>query len=149
MFPSERWACSQGVVYWVPEIRVGREHLSDEARPGRPCQINLDTVLAHKLKLDPHTTARKLAHSLGVSVQTVANHLHHNLGMKYYHLRWIPHVIHDLQKAERVRCARIMPEALDVHARTNYQYLITGNESWMMSDQMPSKMWAWIEITSM
>jgi hypothetical protein len=34
-----------------------------------------------------------------------------------------------------------MFEALDVHARTNYQYLITADESRMMYGQMPSKMW--------
>jgi hypothetical protein len=35
-----------------------------------------------------------------------------------------------------------MLEALDVHARTNCQYLIAGDESWMMNGQTPSKMWA-------
>jgi hypothetical protein len=68
------------VFYWVREIRPGREDLSDGARPGRPCQNNLDTILAHKLQPDPHTSALKLALSLCVSVQTVTNHLHHNLG---------------------------------------------------------------------
>jgi hypothetical protein len=44
------------VFYWVWEIRAGRKDLSNEARPGRPCQINLGTILAHKLELDPHAT---------------------------------------------------------------------------------------------
>jgi hypothetical protein len=128
------------VLYWVREIRAGREDLSNEAKPGRPCQINLDTVLAHKLELDPNTTTQKLALSLGVSAQTVTNHLHHNLGMKCYHLRWISHGVDNSQKAERVRLARIMLEALNVHVRTNYQYLITGDELEMMYDQIPLKM---------
>jgi hypothetical protein len=38
------------VFHWVWEIRAGREDLSDEARPGRPCQGNLDAVLAHELE---------------------------------------------------------------------------------------------------
>jgi hypothetical protein len=33
-----------------------------------------------------------------------------------------------------------MLEFLDIHAQMNYSYLITGDESWMMSDQMLSKM---------
>jgi hypothetical protein len=116
------------VLYRVREIWAGCGDLSDEGWPNRPCKINLDIVMGQKFELDPHTMARTLSLSLSVSVQTGANHLHHNLGMKCSHLRWIPHVLDDSQKAERVRGARITLEALDVHARTNYQYLIAGNE---------------------
>jgi hypothetical protein len=115
------------VFQWVREIRAGREYLSDEARPCRPCQMNLNTVLAHKFEVAPHPTARKLSLSPGVSVQAMTNHLHHNLGMKWCHLRWIPHVLDDSQKAKRVHWAPVLFEALNVHGRTKYQYLITGD----------------------
>jgi hypothetical protein len=111
--------------WWVRDIRTGCENLSDEAMPGRRCKINLDTVLTHKVELDPHTTARQLAFWLGVSVQTVTNHLHDTLEMKCDHLRWIPHMLDDSQKAIRMCCPQIICEALDRHAGTNYQYLIT------------------------
>jgi hypothetical protein len=130
------------VLHWVREIRGGREDFSNQAWPDPPCQINLHTILAHKLELDPHMTARRLALSLGISSQTVTNHSHHKFGMKCSHLRWIPQLLDDSQKAESVRCARIILEALDVHALTNYQYAMAGDESWMMLDQLPSKMWA-------
>jgi hypothetical protein len=114
--------------YCVREIRSGREVLSDQLRPGRPPQIGLDTILAHKLELDLHTTARKLVLSLGVSLPTILNHLHDNLGMKCDHFRCIPLLLDNSQKAERVRCAHSMLEALEVHAQTNYRYLMTGEE---------------------
>jgi hypothetical protein len=97
-----------------------------------------DTVLAHNLELDPQTTARKLPLSLGISVQGVKNHLHHNMGLKCCHLRWIPQLLHDPQKAEKTHCAPIMLEALDDHARTKNEYLITGDESEMIDDRSPS-----------
>jgi hypothetical protein len=84
------------------------------------------------LELDRHTTARKLALSLGVSLPAILNHLHENLGMKCDHLHWIPPLLDDSEEAESVRSAHIMLESLDVHPRTNYQYLMTGDESWMM-----------------
>jgi hypothetical protein len=130
------------VFYWIRDIHSGREDLSDQPRLGRPPQIGLDTILALKLELDPHTTARSLALSLGVSRPTILNRLHKNLGMKCYHLRWIPDLLDDSQKAESLRCAHIMLEALDVHAQTNFRYLMRGDESWMMHDQTPSRMWA-------
>jgi hypothetical protein len=142
------------VFHWVRDIRSGREDLSDQPCPGSPPQIAIDTILAHKLKFDPHRTARKLSLSmslsmsmrmslslsLGISLPTILNHPHENLGMKCYHLRWIPHLLDDSQKAERVRCPHIMLEALDIHAQTNYRYLMTVDESWMMYDQTPSRM---------
>jgi hypothetical protein len=128
------------VFYWAQEIGSGREDLCDQPHPGRPPQIGLDTILANKLGLDPHTPARKLALSLGVSLPTILNHLHENLGMKCYHFRWIPDLFDGSQKAERVRCAHIMLEALDVNAQTNYRYLMTGDESWMPYDQQSSRM---------
>jgi hypothetical protein len=53
--------------YWVRRIRSGREALFDDARPNRPCQMNLETVLAHKLELDPHMMPGKLFHWLFLS----------------------------------------------------------------------------------
>jgi hypothetical protein len=73
VFSSVREICSRG------------EDRSDQPRAGRPPQIGLDTILAHKLELDRHTTARNLALSLGVSFPIILNHLHENLGMKRYH----------------------------------------------------------------
>jgi hypothetical protein len=35
-----------------------------------------------------------------------------------------------------------MLEALDVHAWTNHRYLIAGDDSWIMYNQTPPRMWA-------
>jgi hypothetical protein len=43
------------VFYWVREIRSGQEDLFEQPPPRRPSQIGLDTILAHKLELNPHT----------------------------------------------------------------------------------------------
>jgi AcrR family transcriptional regulator len=127
---------------WVRETRIGREDLSDQPRPGWAPQIGLDTILAQKLELDPHTTVRKLALSLGVSLPTVLNHVRKKLGMKCDRPRWTRRLLDNSQKAEKVRCIDIMLEALDVHAQMNYRYLMTGDESRMMYGQTPSRMWA-------
>jgi hypothetical protein len=56
------------VFHWVWDIRSWREDLSDQPRAGRPPKIGLDTILAQKVELEAHTTARKLALSLVVSL---------------------------------------------------------------------------------
>jgi hypothetical protein len=65
-------------------------------------------MLAHRIELDRHTTAGKLAHSLIISPQTMVNHLRDSLGMKSFHLRWVPQMPSDSQKADRVSSAREM-----------------------------------------
>jgi hypothetical protein len=109
------------VFFWVEGVRRGREDLRDPKRPGRPSTVDFDSILAHKLEINPHTTVRKLALSLKVSPQTVTTHLREGLGMKCYHLPWVPQLPGESQKAESVRSDHLTLKALDDHARTNYQ----------------------------
>jgi hypothetical protein len=61
--------------------------------------------------------------------------------MKCYHSKWVPHPLDEYEKPEKSRSAHLMLNELDDHARTNHPYVFTGNESWMMHDQKPSKIW--------
>jgi hypothetical protein len=70
--------------------------------------------------------------------QTVVNHLHDGLGMKCFHLRWVPHLLSETQKANRVAYAKEMSWVLDNNARTGFKYLLTGDESHMHYDQSPA-----------
>jgi hypothetical protein len=101
------------VHFWIPEVRKGREDLSDDERPGRPPNIGLGDVLVHRLEADLHTTAREIAGSLGISSQAVINHMLGCLAMKSFHLRWVPQTFTDAQKAARVSCTQEMIRFLD------------------------------------
>jgi hypothetical protein len=119
------------VFFWVGEIRRKQKDLSDEERPERSPTAGLDEILVYRPERDPHTTARSLAASLGISPQTAIAHLHEGLGMKCFHLRWIPHILIDSQKAKGVRYAQEMVRALDNHSWTGLKYILTGDKSWM------------------
>jgi hypothetical protein len=71
-------------LFWVADVRRGREELPDEERPERPPTLGLDEILAHHLEKDPHTTIRKSNVSLGISHEKMLTHLHDSLGMKCY-----------------------------------------------------------------
>jgi hypothetical protein len=129
------------VFLWIQKGRREREDLPDAQRPGRPPRENFDTILAHKLEMNPHATAWQLALSLRIFPQTVTAHLREGLGMRCYHFQWIPHLLDEFRQTERVRRAYLMLKALDDHARTNCQYCLIADESRMMYDQIPSKMW--------
>jgi hypothetical protein len=97
--------------------------------------------LANKLEMNPHPTAWRFTLSVGVSPQSATTHTRKGLGVKCYRLRWVPYLHDEFQKAERLPSAHLMLKVLDKHARTNDQYFLTGDELWMMNDQILLKMW--------
>jgi hypothetical protein len=62
--------------------------------------------------------------------------------MKCFHLRWVRHLLNDIQKANRVDYAQEMFRVLDNNAWTGFKYPVTANESWIHSDQSCTQMWA-------
>ena len=86
------------VYYWIGQIRMGRNDLSNEPSPGRPIDISIDQFIIKQLELDPFSTARMIARKAGVAVNTIITHLTKSLNMKYVHLQWIPHALNSDQK---------------------------------------------------
>jgi hypothetical protein len=60
----------------------------------------------------------------------------------------VSHTLTDPQKANRVRYAQEMIEALDNHSRIGFKYLLPGDESWMTCDQGPTRMCASTAVAS-
>jgi AraC-like DNA-binding protein len=93
---------------WINEVKRGRTDLNTVASPGREPDEGLAAVIAGKLDADPHLSARKLAHSLGIAASTFCRDLTEVLGMKCRHLRWVPHMVMQLQKDARLESAQAM-----------------------------------------
>jgi hypothetical protein len=72
----------------------------------------------------------------------VINHLQDGLRTKCFHLWWVPHTLAEAHKAAKISCAQETIRILDNQARTQFKYLLTGDESWMHHDQSPTKIWA-------
>jgi hypothetical protein len=117
------------VYYRAKEVKSGRKHLSDLPPPGRALDEGLDDCLAKALKEDPHLSTRKIAKTLNVSSTTMPNHLAKPLGMKCYYMRCVPHTLTATRKAKRAEMAGSMPQRLESHAPSNFNFLGTGGES--------------------
>jgi hypothetical protein len=46
--------------------------------------------------------------------------------------RWVPHTLARAQKLMHAELAQSMLQALAKHEHTNYHFLFTGDESWML-----------------
>jgi hypothetical protein len=122
--------------------------MSDSPRRGQPPEIRIDEILARRLERDRHAIAQKLAYLLDVSLPTVATDLQEGLGMKYFHLRWVPHLLTSSQNAMRFKVVKMMGQQMAVRANAGIQHEWTGDESWMASNYTPSRMWrmAWSDV---
>jgi hypothetical protein len=135
-------AMSQSEVYrWVRDIKGGRTDLETISSPGRTPDEGPTNVIRKRIDGDPHLSAHKTAQSLGIAPSIVCHCLRHVIGTKCCHLRWIPHTLAVHQKVEREDLAKLMLEILAKHAISNFHFLFTGDESWLLYAYHVPAMW--------
>src|SRR5262245_26053308 len=109
---------------WLQKFSVGNFSLQDEARSGRPSEINNDELFA-ALRENPRSTTRELAMLLNCTQPSIVGHLS-NLGFVKRLGSWIPHRLSENQREHRIStCVSLLS-----HERT-YNWLrnvITGDE---------------------
>jgi hypothetical protein len=135
-------AMSRSEVYkWIRDIMRGRTDLETIASPGRTPDEGLSEVIRHRIEAGPHLSAREIAHSFGIATLTGCHHLRSVLGMKCCHLRWIPHTLTVGEKVAREHVAKNILEILATHAASNFHFLFTGDESWLLYAYHVRIMW--------
>jgi transposase len=91
------------------EFVAGRESFDDAARPGRPCAIssneNVEEV-RHLLEDDNCLSIRDVQALTGIAHSTVSRIIHDNLCLKSIALHWVPHILSDKNKEDRVQEAK-------------------------------------------
>jgi hypothetical protein len=65
------------------------------------------------------------------------------MGMKYFNLRWIPHLLISNQKATRLEVAKVMmmTKQVAIHVNAGFQRLGTSHEHRIARDSMLSRMY--------
>ncbi len=85
---------------WFKRFDEGRTSLEDNARSGRPTEIDSD-ALREAVEANTGVSTRRLSNDLGVSKSSVANHLH-RLGKVHRSCRFVPHELTEApQKNEK------------------------------------------------
>ncbi|CAK1599713.1 unnamed protein product [Parnassius mnemosyne] len=98
------------VARWAKEFKLGRTSTEDEHREGRPSTSLIednvkkveDVVLA-----DRRLTIRQVAEVTGISYGSVQRILANELHMKKVSARWVPRMLTDDQKKNRVDISRV------------------------------------------
>ncbi|GFN82698.1 histone-lysine N-methyltransferase SETMAR [Plakobranchus ocellatus] len=142
-------AMSMTQVYqWCSWFKDGRTSLQDEPRSGRPNTANNDWNTARVdelIKVDRRMKLKEISLRHNIPKTNVYEIVHDKLGYRRVSARWVPKMLSDEHKRQRVeisqillhRCQQEGDETVDVgpggdhRARSKFlQHLIIGDKTW-------------------
>lgn len=122
------------VARWVRLFKAGRENVKDDPRPGRPLSAisqNDITTIQTLIKEDARYTVDELATLSGINSSAVFTILKERLMLKKVCARWVPHILSDEQKRDRVmKSTELLRMYKDCDPR-RLREIVTGDETWV------------------
>ena len=120
------------VFRWVKAFKAGKFSVEDDTRPGRPkTSVTKTNIAAIKIVVEQNArlSVKNKASCTGISEGSVPTILKKRLDLKKVCARWIPHLLSEEQKTQRLKCAR---ELLKTYKGCNSRVisnLLTGDET--------------------
>lgn len=129
-------ALRERTVYkWVNRFESGRVSLEDDPRSGRPATcVTEETValVADVVNKNRRVTVREIAVSTGISsTRQVHEILRQRLQMRKLTARWVPRLLTDSQKRDRVVACRELQHICEDLGEDFWSRLITTDETWL------------------
>ena len=122
------------VFRWVKAFKAGKFSFEDDTRPGRPeTSVTKANMAAVKIVIDQDArlSVKDIASCTGISEGSVQTILKKRLDLREVCARWVPHLLTEEQKTQRLKCAR---ELLKTYKGCNSRVisnLLTGDEPWV------------------
>ena len=122
------------VFRWVKAFKAGKFSVEDDTHPGRPKTfVTKANIAAVKIVVeqDARLSVKDIASCTGISEGSVQTILKKCLDLRKVCARWVPHLLTEEQKTQRLKCAR---ELLKTYKGCNSQVvsnLLTGDETWV------------------
>ena len=115
-------------------VKAGKFSVEDDTHPGRPkTSVTKANIAAVKIVVeqDVRKSVKDIASCTGISEGSVQTILKKCLDLRKVCARWVPHLLTEEQKTQRLKCAR---ELLKTYEGCNSQVissLLTGDETWV------------------
>lgn len=119
---------------WAQRFREGRKSVTDDPRSGAPrVAVTPDTIshVENLISRDPHSSVEEVAQEANISVGSAATILTQHLHLKKLHARWIPHILKDHEKENRMESARSLLNRFRRWGEKGMRGIVTGDETYL------------------
>jgi len=138
-------ALSLRTIYrWIEAFEEGENSIEDASRSGRPHEAVTQGTIAKIEELineDPHMPIRRIEEEVGVSKERIGHILHDELGLHKVCAKWVPHVLTEENKKNRVEISKQLLEIFEC----GFLNIVTGDETWInyftVSSKESNKSW--------
>ena len=122
---------------WYSWYENGYESMMDEQRSGRPTSITSQKVQEIKelLDKDRRITVREVSPQVG----TVHTIIHETLNMRSLCARWIPKMLSECRKTQRVESCRRFVQRFEREGEDFLSRIVTADETWISLYEPESK----------
>lgn len=138
---------------WVKAFKEGRNDITDKDRAGRPVEVSTTQMVAkveNMVLQDRRVTIDEIAAALDLSHGTVHSIVHEKLAFSKVSCRWVPKMLTDEHKAQRILAAREGLRRFRRERRTFLTRIVTTDETWVFHYEPESKRQSmeWKHVTS-
>ena len=137
------------VARWIRKFKGGLELIEDAPKSGRKTSAitpkNIKKV-KDLIALDARYTVRDIARIVGISVGSAYTILKKILKVRWLTARWIPHLLTDEEKRQRVKTAQELLKQYPKFDKRVFNSFVTGDETWVHffepKRKVNNKIWA-------
>ena len=119
----------------------GRKELSDMPRSGRPVDNSILDSIIELLEEEPFISAKRMSEVLEVPKSTLLLKLHNELGFVKVNLRWVPHLLTEENKQQRVDLSFKILDILE-KGPSSWNSILTGDQTWIYWENPTTSQWA-------
>ena len=134
---------------WKKKFESGVESIKNAPKSGRPKSASRKEIVSKIKEIiegDARFTVRDIARKVGISLSTVHLILKKHLKVRKISVRWVPHLLTDEQKRQRVKVAKKLLQIFPKYDKKQFANVVTGDETWVYYFEpvrkVSSKIWA-------
>ena len=118
----------------VRRFESGVESIKNAPKSGRPKSASRKEIVSKIKEIiegDARFTVRVSARKVGISLSTVHLILKKHLKVRKISARWVPHLLTDEQKRQRVKVAKKLLQMFPKYDKKQFANVVTGDETWV------------------
>ena len=119
---------------WKKKFESGVESNKNAPKSGRPKSASRKEIVSKIKEIieeDARFTVRDIARKVGISLSTVHFILKKHLKVRKISARWVPHLLTDEQKRQRVKVAKKLLQMFPKYDKKQFANVVTGDETWV------------------